>query len=229
MKKLFLLLLPIIALFSCSQQNPSNGNEAVADTSAISSSKVAQEVELAGLYSKSRFISCSDNSELKVAGDTKKLDSLYYNVLPVAYEGQNIFVKLKGTLVSNELTVKEVVLAEEKNEKNTCVPFDYWCMGNEPFWRVQISEKENLIDFYNPMEQKYVHFSFSKPEIKQNSTIYTAEEKGGKHKIKITISPEKCGDGMSERSYSFKSEAVLDGTTFKGCAVSPSKPAQAGE
>ena len=225
MKKLFLLLLPTIALFSCSQ-NHSTGNEAVTDTSAASAS--AQEVELAGLFSKPRFISCSDNSELMVTGDTKKLDSLYKSILPSAYEGQSVFVKLKGTLVSNELTVKEVVVAEQKNEENTCIPFDYWCMGNEPFWRVQISEKENLIDFYNPMEQKYFHFSFSKPEIKHNSTIYTAEDKAG-HKIKITISPEKCSDGMSERSYSFKSEAVLDGTTFKGCAVSPSKPALGGE
>lgn len=225
MKALFLLLFPAAALFSCSS-NHSEANGTTGDTSATQVPKTSQDVELAGLYSKSHFINCADNAKLVVKGDTKKLDSLYKSILPASYDGQTIFVKLKGTLESGELTVKDVLQAEQKNDKNTCITFDYWCRGNEPFWIVQVSEKENLIDFYNPMEQKYYHFSFSKPETKQNVTMYTAEDKAGNHKIKITVAAETCSDGMSELTYPYKSEVVLDGTTYKGCAVSPSMPAK---
>lgn len=225
MKALFLLLFPAVALISCSS-NHSEANGTTGDTSATQVPKASQDVELAGLYSKSHFINCADNAKLVVKGDTKKLDSLYNGILPTAYDGQTVFVKLKGSIAAGELTVKDVILAEQKNDKNTCVASDYWCRGNEPFWIVQISEKENLIDFYNPMEQKYFHFNFSKPETKQNATIYTAEDTADNHKIKITVTAETCSDGMSELTYPYRSEVVLDGTVYKGCAVSPLKPAK---
>ncbi len=217
MRKISVLLFSTV-LFSCSQNHSVESSAGEDSTQTISTTK---EVELDGLYANDKFISCSDNQTLAIMGDTKKLDSLYKVLLPEAYEGQTIFAKLKGTLSNNDLSVKEVVQAEQKNESNTCIPYDYWCMGNEPFWRVQISEKENLIDFFNPMENTYSHFNFSKPEIKQNSTVYTAES--GANKIKITITNEKCSDGMSERDYQYKSEAVLNGTVYKGCAVNASQ------
>lgn len=195
-----------------------------ADSLQTNENSQAKEVELEGLYANHQLMSCTDSEKITVTGSVNKLDSLYNRLLPQPYSGQTVYVKVKGLLASQgtskELAVKEVLLAEQKNDKNTCVAYNYWCMGNEPFWRVQISEKENLIDFFDPMANKYYHFNFSKPESKQNVTIYTAES--GSNKIKVSITNEKCSDGMSEREYPYTSEVVLNGTTYNGCAVSPS-------
>lgn len=218
MRNFFLFFLSLTILASCSQ-NKAVENTATEPVNSTENS-VAKAVELEGLYADHQLISCSDNAKVAVVGSTGKLDSLYKSLLPQAYSGQTIYVKLKGLLTNNELSVKEVVLAEQKNDKNTCIPYDYWCMGNEPFWRIQVSEKENLIDFFDPMASTYYHFNFTKPEIKQGSTVYTAESGKNKIKITITITSEKCSDGMSERSYQYKAEALLNGTAYKGCAVS---------
>lgn len=223
MKKIILFFLPTVILFSCSQ-NKSAQNTITADSLQTKASSQPKEVELEGLYTNHLIISCTDNEKIAVTGAVNKLDSLYKSLLPQSYSGQTIYVKVKGLLVSQgnskELAVKEVLRAEQKNDRNTCVSYDYWCMGNEPFWQIQISEKENLIDFFDPMANKYYHFNFSKPESKQNVTIYTAES--GSNKIKVSITNEKCSDGMSEREYLYKSEVLLNGTTYKGCAVASS-------
>ncbi|MFY9311475.1 MAG: hypothetical protein WAQ28_20695 [Bacteroidia bacterium] len=219
MRKCILFFLSLTILASCSQNNPVE-NTATESVNSTESS-VAKEVELEGLYADHYLVNCSDNARIAVTGLISNLDSLYKGLLPEAYSGQTIYVKLKGQLTNNELSVKEVVQAEQKNDKNTCIPYDYWCMGNEPFWRVQVSEKENLIDFFDPMASTYYHFNFTKPEVKQGITVYTTES--GKNKIKITITSENCSDGMSERSYQYKAGALLNGTTYKGCAVSSLK------
>lgn len=225
MKRFILLLFPTVFLFSCIQNNPSGTQTAdSADTVKSNENKISQEMELEGLYADHHLINCADNERIVLSGDIKKIDSVYKSLLPDAYSGQTIYVKLKGLLTSEEgknkeLSVREVLRAEQKNDRNTCIPYDYWCRGTEPFWVAEISEEENLIDFFDPMASKYTHFTFSKPEMKSNATIYTAEDKSANSKIRISITKEKCSDGMSEREYQYKSEVVLNGTIYKGCAV----------
>ena len=222
MRKIVLSLFSTVFLLACSQNNPV-GTQMVNDTIKPEENNISQEAELEGLYGDRHLINCSDNEQIALTGDFKKLDSLYKNLLPNAYSGQTIYVKLKGLFTSEgkskELLVKEVLQAEQKNDKNTCIPYDYWCRGSEPFWMVQISAKENLLAFFDPMSSEYYHFSFSKPEHRQATTIYTAEDKTANNKIRISITKEECSDGMSERKYQYKAEVVLNGITYNGCAI----------
>lgn len=220
MKKLFFLLLPAL-LFAACTSNTATQNAADTSIDSLPEPIKIKVVEIDGLYANNHFLSCEYKNEITITDETKKIDSLYKTLLPAAYAGQSIYLKIKGTLSTQgtnaSLTVTEVLKAEQKNERNTCIPYDYWCMGNEPFWRIQISESEKLIDFYDPMAAKYTHFMYVKPTSQQNSTVYAAETDG--NKIKITITNQKCSDGMSERSYSCKAEVLLNGKTYKGCAV----------
>ena len=224
MKNIIAVFISALLLLGCSQNHSTKVNSDNASDSIISTGNgVSETVELSGLYANHHFTTCDDSRSIVVNGDVKKLDSIYSILLPDAYSGQSIFVKIKGSVSTTEgnqsLSVSEILSAEQKNAFNTCISYDYWCMGNEPFWQIQISEKENLIDFYDPMLPKFYHFNFSKAEINGSKTIYTVEDKGSNNKLKITITKEKCSDGMSERNYNFKSEAVLNGTTYNGCAV----------
>ncbi len=219
MRKIFLLMLPAIFLVACSSNTSNPPPTAMGDT--LPAPIKVKVVEMEGLYTSNYFINCADKREITITGDTKKIDSIYKTLLPTAYSGQTIYLKAKGILTiqgANEsLAINEILKAEQKNERNACVSYDYWCMGNEPFWRIEISENENLIDFFDPMASTYYHFKFVKPETIGKSKVYTAELDG--NKIKITITNQKCSDGMSEREYPCKAEAILNGKTYKGCAM----------
>ena len=223
MKKIILLFAVSTFLYSCSENNSGKNSATVLDSLPVAE-VLSESYELEGLYASSFIIDCAKDEKIALMQGNEKLDSLYKVLLPKAYQGQSIYVKLKGTRLSKDgktigFMATEVVAAEQKNQKNTCYAYDFWCLGNEPFWNVQISEKENLIDFFNPMEEKLIHFVYSKPEEKGNSKIYTAENKADGHKIIVTITNGKCSDGMSEREYPCSSKVVLDGTTYTGCAV----------
>lgn len=182
--------------------------------------------EYKGVYYPGQFKNAV-NSDLYTFYDSvqKKLDSLYNKILPNPYPNQTVFMSFKGvadsfpTNTGFRISITERISMELKNAFNSAIPYNYWCMGNEPFWQIQISEKENLIDFYDPMIPKTYHFNFSKATIEGNKTVYTTEDKANSNTIKITIINEKCSDGMSERKYNYSSEVVLNGKNYKGCAI----------
>lgn len=213
-------------MFSCSPNSDDKKSAANSDSIAADALPVKKMKEYKGTYHPGQFKNAED-SELYTFYDSvqKKLDSLYGYLLPNPYPNQTVFMHFTGvedsfpTNTGFRTSITELISMELKNAFSTGIAYDYWCMGNEPFWQIQISEKENLIDFYDPMIPKFYHFSFSKAEIKGSQKIYTVEDKANRKKIKITISKEKCSDGMSERKYNYKSEVVLNETAYKGCAV----------
>lgn len=216
----------LFLLFSCASNSNDKKSTENSDSITVDVLQVKKIKEYKGVYHPGQFKNAED-SELYTFYDSvqKKLDSLYRNLLPSPYPNQTVFMHFKGaadsfpTNTGFRTSITEFISVELKGALNAAIAYDYWCMGNEPFWQIQISEKENLIDFYDPMIPKFYHFSFSKAEIKGNQKIYTAEDKANSNKIKITIVNEKCSDGMSERNYKNKSEVVLNGTAYRGCAV----------
>ncbi|MES2140711.1 MAG: hypothetical protein V4511_13465 [Bacteroidota bacterium] len=214
----------IFLFLSCSHDPSNNESTKAADSIGVDVHQVKKMKEYKGVYHPGQFKNAED-SELYTFSDSvqKKLDSLYSHLLPAPYPNQTVFMHFKGvadsfpTNTDFRTSITELIVMELKNAFSAGIAYDYWCMGNEPFWQVQISENENLIDFYDPMIPKFYHFVFSKAEIKGNQKVYTAEGSG--NKIKITIVNEICSDGMSERIYKNRSEVVLNGKTYKGCAV----------
>lgn len=226
MKKTIVPFCFIFLFLSCSPVTNNNESAKTVDSAAVDVHPVKEIKEYKGVYHPGQFKNAED-SELYTFydSDQKKIDSLYHNILPNPYPNQTVFMHFKGkadsfpTNTGFRTSITELISMELKNAFNGGIAYDYWCMGNEPFWQIQISEKENLIDFYDPMIPKFYHFIFSKAETKGKQKVYTAEDKGGNNKIKITIINEICSDGMSERIYKNKSEVVLNGNAYKGCAV----------
>lgn len=186
--------------------------------------------DLKGIYNNNgtrTFLDC-EHPELiyRLTSAHPEIDSALKKILPNAYSGEGIYVEMNAEInpidskvFSGLLDVKKVLKTEQKNPGNTCIPFDFWCKGTEPFWTLQISKAENLIDFYNPMEQKTSHFLYSAPITKDNVITYTStDESDPKRKIQVSVFPEKCSDGMSEKQYNYRVEIILE-KKYKGCGM----------
>ena len=146
---------------------------------------------------------------------------MYNLILPNAYTDEAIYIEMNASLDPNDanaILFTDNIKAEQKNYKNTCIESDYWCTGTEPFWIIQISKAEDLIDFYNPMEQKTTHFVYAIPEIKNGITTYSSTD--GENKIKVIIKKEKC-NGAIDKQYDYSAQVQLNDKKYSGCAIKP--------
>lgn len=219
MKKL-LFVIPALLLFACTNRPAEQAQSTVStEANTLTETVTTEETEIEGLYANQKITNCV-NSEVITVTNAQSLDSAYNALLPDAYNGLTMYAKIQGTLTTKgstkELAAKQLVLAEQKYFKNVCMPFDYWGRGAEPFWSLQISEKENVIDFYDPMAKKYYHFDYSKPETQSKAQIYKVVN--GNDKLSVTVTEEKC-NGSADMPYSYKVELTLNGKAYHGCAI----------
>ena len=88
----------------------------------------------------------------------------------------------------------------------------YTCMGNEPFWSVQIKGKE--IIFRTP-EVGPVSYPYQAPRQQDNQKVFTS--KAGNSSIKVIIREEGCTDSMSGEQFQYTTEVTRDGKIYLGC------------
>ncbi len=224
MKQKYLFYL--IFLFSCG--NPSNIDKKIIINDSLKSTKLSQVVitgKFTGLMSGNLNLTSCDylGENYMVYDHTGGLDSVFAFVerkrwkFPFVIQVLGQLSKKDNSSIEGRLDVDSIIFTEEKNYKNTCIPYDFWCIGNEPFWQVQISAQENLIDFYDPMAQKYYVFNYMVSKVENSIAIYQSQNKSDK--IKITINKGKCTDGMSDRSYNYSVIVNLNDKEYKGCAI----------
>jgi len=218
MQKLIVILIASTFIVACGSTEVKNEDSSAADSVIQLTKSKIEQIYVSGIYivAENKIQTC-DGAVYTLLDESGKLADLSKELMLENKYQSNLFVHVKGMIDAEKLVINEVVNAEPKNFRNTCISYEYWCLGNEPFWQVQISKNENLIDFYNPMEQELVHFDYV-PAVEMNNTVvYTAKNK--KQEIKITLKAQQCSDGMSERAYSHSVSVVLNGNEYKGCAI----------
>jgi len=189
-----------------------------------------------GLYvhnaNSNSFRDCANpDSSYWIIDDTKKLNSLYEKI----HSSKNIYgvvyAMLKGikTETTNEkvkekypqtLIVKEVIEVEKKNFSNTCIPYNFWGLGNEPNWTLQISEKENMIEFFDLAEGKEYYFFYEEEINEDGKTVYASHNNIQRNTIKIFIMKESCSDKMSDNLYDYSVEVNINpDKKYRGCGI----------
>lgn len=88
----------------------------------------------------------------------------------------------------------------------------YTCMGNEPFWSVQIKGSE--ITFRTP-EEGPVTYPFQAPREQGDQKTFIS--KSGNSSIKVSIREEPCMDTMSGEKFPYTVEVTRDGKLYRGC------------
>lgn len=221
MKKTIFLIAPILFLLSCQiSTDPKKNAPILLDSIKIGRETTPTIKQFQGLYRshQSNFLDC-ESGQLFVLKNTSVVDSMYNLILPNAYSDEAIYIEMNASIDPNDsglIIFSDNLKAEQKNYKNTCIQSDYWCTGFEPFWVIQISKGEDLIDFYNPMEQKTTHFVYAKPEIKNGITTYSSTD--GENKITVVIKKEKC-NGAIDKQYDFSVQVQLNDKKYNGCAL----------
>lgn len=112
---------------------------------------------------------------------------------------------------------------KEKKQAQTVKEF-FSCHGTEPFWSVQISDKE--ITFESPNDEKAFHYPLNKPKEAamvslEYIRIYESQSKDKKSRIRIILLKRKnnytCTDGMSDEQFTYEVIVEKDGKYYHGC------------
>lgn len=160
------------------------------------------------------------------------MEKNYRRLLRYPYPGQPVFAEIKGytagyygdlSLPANFagfFVVKEILDIEPKNYRNTCIQYDYWALGTEPFWYAQISKGEGIIEYRGMEDERTKVFAYLPPSLEEDSSlVYAAINQETGDNVRITVKEEPCSDGMSEIQYLFSVDLTMNGTTLKGCGI----------
>ncbi len=91
--------------------------------------------------------------------------------------------------------------------------------GTEPFWTLQIESDEAV--WTTPDNQPGTRFAVKR--FPGNGGLGFTGTLDGKP-LAATLTPGKCSDGMSDRSFPFVATIALGGETFEGCGYTTSQP-----
>ncbi|HEY0898502.1 MAG TPA: hypothetical protein VGD90_04170 [Sphingobacteriaceae bacterium] len=237
-----MLLVTLSVLLSCQRKvrfTPPP-DEVKKDTGALSKELMDPEKEkykksFKGLYTygeeTSTFYDCNTRTVYWLTDSTGRLVNLYQTSnRAVPYPHESVYVELEGYLkgksslgyaseYDNEIIVKEVIKLKPKDYQTECYPYEFVALGNEPFWSVEIIPHEKRIVFKDIGSQKAFEFPYSASVLHQGSTRYNAVSVNKKNRIEIGIRQQVCSDGMSDKRYNYAATVILNGKTYKGCAI----------
>lgn len=170
----------------------------------------------------STFYDCASGNTYRVGSKPANLDSLYQMACaPAPYLDESVFAVVRGFISPEDsmLRINRVDTLRAKTMYTTCLPYDFWCIGTEPFWGLVISEKEAGLFLKLIGEERGKVFPISAPQTSANSWVYLSVNPETKEKLKVVVRKGPCSDGMSDRSYNYTVELSLGKQTLHGCAV----------
>ncbi len=241
MKSYLLALCSVtIMLFSCKHEKkltPDVNNGADTTTSNASSSNTEEQHGkfFSGLFVVGRnalsFRECEHaDRDFAVVDSTGEMKKLYKTVFlnSPAFPYEYVYVEVRGEVMPvNEaqhlqgydsvLTVRKVLTFEQKNYQNSCIPYDYWALGNE--WSLQISMKEGVLvlkDFSSMMV--YVFEYFPPKNMSDQVITYASNNYAMQASIKAIIKKEACNDSANNQ-FQYSASVLVNGKRYSGCAI----------
>lgn len=242
MKNLILFFLMIL-ISGCLYKDDENAsglskNKTKKPTQSDSSAQIKnpEDKVYEGLYilnaNENIFRDCMNpDSTYWVTDGSGKIEGMYNKFISSKNVYGAVVVKLKGKITETKnkrylekyprtFEVMEVVDMQKKNFSNTCIPYDFWGLGNEPGWSLQISENENLIEFTDYGENKTYSFFYEEPKSEDGKIIYNAHNNIQRNYIDISIKKENCSDNMSDKVYEFSAEVKINkNKKYNGCCI----------
>ncbi len=172
------------------------------------------------------FRPCGRDSMMwSVVDSSGKMAAKYKTVYQYGYDNQSVMAFIDGSLLGksgneadNVLKINKLVKLEQKDWDGYCMGFEFVIFGSKPFWAVEISPKEQYIDFNDEANLKYHHFKYVKPVINGDIRTYETVSFDGKETLKIVITKSQCKDDSNPKPYPFSGQVILNGKIYNGCA-----------
>lgn len=173
------------------------------------------------------FYDCAAAQTYRVGAKPRNLDSLYQQACqPAPYEDESVYAAVRGYITptpgaaaAGELNLTGIDTISAKTMFNTCLAYDFWCLGTEPFWGLLISEKEGGLFLKNIGEDRGRRFAWAPPKTTANSWTYTVADPVSGEKATVIVRKTPCSDGMSDRRYNYSADIRIGNMTLKGCAI----------
>lgn len=193
--------------------------------------------EHVGLYvfdtKNSSFRDCAEPKSryLMVDETGGNLEKNYRQLLKYPYPNQPVVANLKGYTApyysdlelpnsfAGFFVATEIINVEAKNFQNTCIPYDFWAVGTEPFWYAQVSAEEGVIEYRGMDDEKVKFFAYQAPLQEDSVKIYTGVNQASGDNIRIQMSNKPCSDGMSDRNYPLQVKLTMNGKELSGCGI----------
>lgn len=190
-----------------------------------------------GLYvfdaKSSSFRDCAEPKSryLMVDETGGNLEKNYRQLLKYPYPNQPVVANLKGYTApyygdlalpsgfAGFFVATEIIKVEAKNFQNTCIPYDFWAVGTEPFWYAQVSAAEGVIEYRGMDDEKVKFFAYQAPVQEDSVKIYTGVNQDSGDNIRIEMSTKPCSDGMSDRNYRLQVKLMMNGKELNGCGI----------
>ena len=159
------------------------------------------------------------------------LEKNYRRLLKFPDPGQPIFAEVKGFKTpyygnhalsgdhSGFFVVTEIIDLEAKNFRNTCILYEFWALGTEPFWQVQVSAAEGVIEYRGMDDDRTKVFTYQPPVEEEGVKIYTGVNQESGDNIRIAVQDGPCSDGMSETSHKLSVKLAMNGKELNGCGI----------
>ncbi len=227
--KNFIAIIIVLSLFSACQNAPAKDNTQ-ANVTDIKSAPDAKTKRYIGLLSHGSagtfFRPCGrDSTRWAVVDSTNEAVMLYKKTYQYGYDNQSVMAFVDGSLLGktvdgtdNTLVINKIDKIVSKDWDGYCMGFEFVIFGSRPFWAVEISPKENYIDFNDEPNLRYHHFKYVKPVIEGDVRTYETVSFDGKETLKVVITKGKCMDDSNPKPYPFSGQVTLNGKVYNGCA-----------
>jgi uncharacterized membrane protein len=141
------------------------------------------------------------------------------------YPGEPLVAELSGVVSSpseeagfqGELTLHTIVNIRARNPRNNCMPYDFYGMGNEPFWNVYISDTESVITYKSLGDDTALRFPYQSPKISGDTWTYFTRDDIG-NELEITVNKGGCSDSMAGTTFDYRMKIKMGEKEFAGCA-----------
>ncbi len=221
------MLCAILLLTACKNDPKPPQQTAAGNTKSEADPTIKRYIGLLSHGSEGTFFRpCGrDSTRWSVIDSSGEAVKRYKNVYQYGYDNQSVMAFVEASVLGktanntdNTLTIKRIQKLEQKDWDGYCMGFEFVIFGSKPFWAVEISSKEQYIDFNDEANLKYHHFRYVKPVIVGDTRTYETVSFDGKETLKIVISKGNCKDESNPKPYPFSGEVTLNGKIYNGCA-----------
>lgn len=227
MKNMFLFLYAISLLTACKNDPKPQQQTVAVDKKSEADPTIKRYIGLLSHGSEGTFFRpCGrDSTRWSVIDSSGEAVKLYKTVYQYGYDNQSVMAFVEASVLGktvdntdNTLEINRIQKLEQKDWDGYCMGFEFVIFGSKPFWAVEISPKEQYIDFNDEANLKYHHFRYVKPVIVGDTRTYETISFDEKETLKIVISKGNCKDDSNPKPYPFSGEVTLNGKIYNGCA-----------
>lgn len=165
------------------------------------------------------FYNCSTAEWQPVAEQPAGLDSLYREAcMPTPVPDEPVYAVVQAVPRGGDsLAILRVDTLSPRTMRNSCLPYEFWCLGTEPFWGAVVSEEGVSLKMIGSGQGLW----FPAPRRVPGEGIWTYESTDPKTKtvLRLQIKKEPCSDGMSDRQYDYSVQLRRGDELLRGCAV----------